>query len=1607
MPVRTDLSTDREPVEVLAEDFVDRQRAGERPTIQEYIEAYPDLQDEIEVIFPAVLTLHQIDPRQSDLDSGIASEAGRAGDTEGLEHTQIGEFRILREIGRGGMGVVYEAEQPSLNRRIALKLLPDRVSATGSRKARFAREARAVARLHHTNIVPVYNVGADGDLLYYTMQYIRGDSLDNVISVLKESGSSSGNRSGSTPKAQTPSQPYDGLIADKAAGAVDIANTICGPYQATTSGSATVRPVSKSQAQRDTATLGKADTRPLSGAAAKREIKDFFLNAARIGAQAADAVEYAHMQGILHRDIKPGNLLLDEKGRVWLTDFGLARLEEEASLTETGDIIGTLRYMAPEVFNGVNDARNDVYSLGLTLYELVCLQPAFDETERHVLLRRVMAGDTPSLKKQQPDVPADLVTIIEKSMATNADARYQSAGDLRDDLRRFLEDQPILARQMSVVERLSRWKRREPRLATAIVTAVLATIIGIIGISYNWLAAADARDNALVAEAAERKEKDRAVAAEIAAQKQRVKAEKAKLAEMEARHEAEIARDEQARLRELAEIKAYSTQMALAQLAWDQADVQRAVNLLEDARPKAGENDRRDWEWYYLRKLSRSHLWSATGHSGTGAAISVDVSSDGKRLATAGGGEHYWRNGIAHRPGEIILRDFQTGKEIGRLHGHEAEVKDVKFQPDGDFLVSLDVKGVGRLWDGETKTEQGILPEEFGPYRTVHFRPDGGQLLAVSHQNNVCLFDLNAISQPKVIAQIESEMHDAAYSPNGERVVTIDGVIPSLGSANPTFRPAVWSLDGKRLFELEEDNEYSEFAKTTLNLIRWTPDGGRIIAGRDDGAITIWDVESHRVVRRAKFPAAVGTYSLECSHNGRQFAYATDSKVAYVVDIASGETVAEYKGHSSELRGVCFGPDDARLTTVDVGGSVKVWDLTRPQTHILKRVGGTLNAQRFSPDSQTINMVMNLYREEIDVASGTSLSDGLAPFKQIHSTPTSQYWPRCDSVVSPDGQWIGNAVQNWFDILAMKDGQRLHRIVFDDAKVIGATVNQAGSQLVLVTSSFHQFGKPRITEPGCSITLFDTLSAEAIREFKLPDELAAAADDRRYVEFNSDGSLLAATFDRIGATSEVVIFDVSSGMVIDRIVVQPSADGSPELHDVGFHPTLPHVATLNTNASTLMVWSLQRKNEGSPQLTHSLQFAVPTIPAALSLAYRPVGHRIAVANQKSRAQLIDARSGQDIIVLHGRHQQDTSGNNPRINFSPDGSKLVFNLQGFQSSIWDVTERPTPARMQLLKNRSRQRSTRLLIKPDPYSFDFHLARVGRNDNDEQRAAGKDYYVGKQIFWQNGSRKGMAEKFESAFQHLPHWFFAALAASSYQHVSVNNTEAAERMYVAAVEARFDEAPRLFSFFKETEMKLAFAEHSLLTSVVRQMYGKKEFDSLNRQLFEKLDASIPVHAAIASLAVYAPAEPPECDWATVISVLADYRMYPGIREPGPTDYLCLMARAHLLSQQPEQAIRLLDTVIDGDEIYEDDIRLKASSKPRWKFKVDIMEYQKIDARLLKVMALQQLGQSGAAASQLAVAKSDWNTLNPDGSANHNKDQVRFLQICIKMLVEKLDAQ
>ena len=204
--------------------------------------------------------------------------------------------------------------------------------------------------------------------------------------------------------------------------------------------------------------------------------RQFYRSVARIGIQVAEALEYANRQGILHRDVKPSNLLLDNHGNVWVADFGLAKTAEADDLTHTGDILGTIRYMAPERFSGHCDARSDVYSLGLTLYELVALRPAYEASDRHTLMERVLHEEPERLKKLAPGVPRDLETIIAKAMARDPAGRYATAAALAEDLRRFVEDRPIRARRISPAERLARWCRRNKVLAASIGVAAAALV---------------------------------------------------------------------------------------------------------------------------------------------------------------------------------------------------------------------------------------------------------------------------------------------------------------------------------------------------------------------------------------------------------------------------------------------------------------------------------------------------------------------------------------------------------------------------------------------------------------------------------------------------------------------------------------------------------------------------------------------------------------------------------------------------------------------------------------------------------------------------------------------------------------------------------------------------------------------------------------------------------------------------------------------------------------------------------------------------------------------------------------------------------------------------
>ena len=327
-------------------------------------------------------------------------------------------------------------------------MLPPQAQLDARHLARFHREARIAGRLHHTNIVQVFGVGQQEGNHYYAMQRVSGVGLDRVIARLAAirrgaAADKAGRRphlpisesmpaGGSSPAG--PKYPT-GAAADAAA----VVDRICQRWQPANSSSRAA----------------------------------YFRTVARIGVQAAEALQYAHSHGTLHRDIKPANLLVDEKDVVYVTDFGLARALHAENVTQPGDLTGTLRYVPPERFAGQVGQAGDIYSLGLTLYELLALRPAFEDGDRSRLIRRITQEEPRQLRTVEPQVPRDLDTIVSKATAHDPKHRYASAAELADDLRCFLEDRPVQARRIGLAERLWRWSRRNPAVASLTVVSML------------------------------------------------------------------------------------------------------------------------------------------------------------------------------------------------------------------------------------------------------------------------------------------------------------------------------------------------------------------------------------------------------------------------------------------------------------------------------------------------------------------------------------------------------------------------------------------------------------------------------------------------------------------------------------------------------------------------------------------------------------------------------------------------------------------------------------------------------------------------------------------------------------------------------------------------------------------------------------------------------------------------------------------------------------------------------------------------------------------------------------------------------------------------------
>jgi serine/threonine protein kinase len=421
----------------LVAEITDKLQAGQPVEMEQYVARHPEWADRLRDILPALEMMAQV--------SGGTGNDGEDQREEPLQGT-LGDYRIVREIGRGGMAVVYEAEQVSLGRRVALKVLPFAATMDPRQLQRFHNEARAAASLHHEHIVPVHAVGWQRAVHFYAMQLIEGKSLAELIAA--RDSASWGQR------------PPEAAVETTGHGA---------------------------SPEGDAPAAAAPDTRPAAAAPTEAAPRDaaHFRCITGWGIQAAEALEYAHALGIVHRDIKPANLMLDGRGKLWVTDFGLARTVTDAGLTMSGDLLGTLRYMSPEqalARHGLVDHRTDVYSLGATLYELLTSQPAVEGQDRREILKQIADEEPRPPRALDRSIPEDLETIVLKALAKEPAERYTTARELADDLRRFLEYKPIGARRPTVAHRLLRWSKRHQ---AAMATTCLLLMLGVIGLAIS------------------------------------------------------------------------------------------------------------------------------------------------------------------------------------------------------------------------------------------------------------------------------------------------------------------------------------------------------------------------------------------------------------------------------------------------------------------------------------------------------------------------------------------------------------------------------------------------------------------------------------------------------------------------------------------------------------------------------------------------------------------------------------------------------------------------------------------------------------------------------------------------------------------------------------------------------------------------------------------------------------------------------------------------------------------------------------------------------------------------------------------------------------------
>jgi len=864
-----------DPVEPLAEEYLRRRRLGERPTPAEYAARYPEHAARILELFPALELLEGLKPRPED-DAGRSQATGtgsgdgaRAGGGDRLR--RLGDYTLLRELGRGGMGIVYEAEHESLKTRMALKVMHPRFRAERDHERRFQTEARSAAKLHHTNIVPVFDYGEQDGVCYYAMQCIVGVGLEHVLDDVRrlraaaccDAGSRTGGAGQGTAKSAAtvpPTAIARGLLTGRFADA-RTASLVAGSDSTAILARGGPTPVASSgtcaEADRSASDGSGAGAGTDSLSFASQSEPVYFREVARLGAQVAGALDYAHRQGVVHRDIKPSNLLLDTQGNVWVTDFGLAKLVDGNDLSQSHDLVGTLRFMAPERFRGVTDPLGDVYSLGATLYELLTLKPAFAERDQARLIDQITHESPVPLRQHDRRIPRDLETLVQKALARDPKDRFATADELAAELRRFLENRPIRSRPISASERLWRWGKRNPGLAALIaLAATLTTITTIVSSVAAWTYKASL------------------VRAKHAEREARLAMGQSLVSEGAALQRTGLIGQRFESLERLAK--------AAQVLGADPECGKRLPEIRNLAIAALGLTDLR---------LRRDHDLGDVFGTGVDAAFE--------------------RYAVAEKSGEIVVRRLDDDRELVRVPGpgwRDFWFAYPVFSTDSELLVAHYDRGSRgaqyHVWHLGRRELLGRLLSPSG----LAFHPDGRRLLFGAMEGGIAVWDH---VERRVVRRLPLD-----FAPNGLALDT-EGRRLAVNNTDPAA-PRV------AIIELETGRVLADWRSQVDNgAMAWSADGRLLAVGgqKSDARVYVWNV------RRGALASVLRGHtskiiSAEFAHSGYLLATSSCDGTTRLWDAASGEPLAIAPGNIAGR----FAPDDRRLAFT-VGGKVGIWDV--------------------------------------------------------------------------------------------------------------------------------------------------------------------------------------------------------------------------------------------------------------------------------------------------------------------------------------------------------------------------------------------------------------------------------------------------------------------------------------------------------------------------------------------------------------------------------------------------------------------------------------------------------------------------------------------------------